>query len=148
MQQAVAVREPVAEFAADGAQADEELAADGAEADEPPNKAPGAGRTGLPKMPQLSGEEESGSDVICWPSGSDGHTRSSESGSSGRVVLMKCCASWDSSSDRTAIRRRRNTDGTSEKNEKSSSSVACSSASSKRAENIAQLPEGYSRRGG
>ena len=86
--------------------------------------------------------------MICWPSGSDGHTRSSESGSSGRVMLMKCCASWDSSSDRTAIRRRRNTDGTSEKNEKSSSSVACSSASSKRAENIAQLPEGYSRRGG
>ena len=37
MQQAVAVREPVAEYAADGAQADEELAADGAEAD-PPNR--------------------------------------------------------------------------------------------------------------
>ena len=37
MQQAVAVREPVAEFAADGAQADEELAADGAEED-PPNR--------------------------------------------------------------------------------------------------------------
>ena len=38
------------------------------------------------------------------------------------------------------MRRRRNADGTSEKKEKSSSSVACSSASSKRAENIAQLP--------
>ena len=37
MQQAVAVREPVAEFAADGAQTDEELAADGAEED-PPNR--------------------------------------------------------------------------------------------------------------
>ena len=111
MQQAVAVRELVAERAADGAQADEELAADGAEAD-PPNrqtKHPVQGGQACRRCPN---SEESGSDVICWPSGSDGHTRSSESGSSGRVVLMKCCASWDSSSDRTAIRRRRNTDGT------------------------------------
>ena len=73
MQQAAAARGLVAELAADGAQADEELAADGAEGDasELPNN---AGRTG--------------SDVICRPSGSDGQTRSSESGSLGRAVLM------------------------------------------------------------
>ena len=59
---------------------------------EPPKNALAAGRTGAPKMPQLSGEEESGSDtaggVIGRPSGSDGHSKSSGSGSSGRTVLM------------------------------------------------------------
>ena len=64
----------------DGAQA-EELAAGrgGGGSSETANNAPGAGRTGCRRCPN------------------------SESGSSDRVVLMKCCASWDSSSDRTAI---------------------------------------------
>ena len=93
MQQAAAARERVAELAADGAQADEELAADGAEEGPPTRqtKHPVQGGQACRRCPN----SESGSDVICWPSGSDGHTRSSESGSSGRVVLMKCCASWD-----------------------------------------------------